>query len=87
MAELLGVDITIGGLWHAGSYDPQDFLGRLIGDKPWVRHAEQVCMNVMMITSLQLNSILIVLKTFEILIDLTEKHVKLVGLWSILRIA
>ena len=41
MAELLGVDITIGGMWHAGSYDPQDFLGRLIGDKPWVRHAEQ----------------------------------------------
>ena len=41
MAELLGVDISIGGLWHAGSYDPQDFLGRLIGDKPWVRHAEQ----------------------------------------------
>ena len=41
MAELLGIDITIGGLWHAGSYDPQDFLGRLIGDKPWVRHAEQ----------------------------------------------
>jgi glycosyltransferase involved in cell wall biosynthesis len=27
-------------MWHAGSYDPQDFLGRLIGDKPWVRHAE-----------------------------------------------
>jgi hypothetical protein len=41
MAELLGVDIRIGGLWHAGSYDPQDFLGRLIGDKPWVRNAEQ----------------------------------------------
>ena len=40
MAELLEVDINIGGLWHAGSYDPQDFLGRLIGDKPWVRHAE-----------------------------------------------
>jgi hypothetical protein len=40
MAELLGIDIGIGGLWHAGSYDPQDFLGRLIGDKPWVRHAE-----------------------------------------------
>jgi len=40
MAELLGVDVRIGGLWHAGSYDPQDFLGRLIGDKPWVRHAE-----------------------------------------------
>jgi glycosyltransferase involved in cell wall biosynthesis len=41
MAELLGIDIRIGGLWHAGSYDPHDFLGRLIGDKPWVRHAEQ----------------------------------------------
>lgn len=40
MAELLGVNIKIGGLWHAGSYDPQDFLGRLIGDKPWVRQAE-----------------------------------------------
>jgi len=41
MAELLGVNIRIGGLWHAGSYDPADFLGRLIGNKPWVRHAEQ----------------------------------------------
>jgi len=29
------------GLWHAGSYDPQDFLGRLVGDKPWVRNAEK----------------------------------------------
>jgi hypothetical protein len=41
MAELLGVDIRVGGLWHAGSYDPHDFLGRLIGDAPWVRHAER----------------------------------------------
>ena len=41
MAELLGVDIRVGGLWHAGSYDPQDFLGRLIGNKPWVRNAER----------------------------------------------
>ena len=41
MAELLGVDIKIGGMWHAGSYDPADFLGRLIGDKPWVRNAER----------------------------------------------
>lgn len=40
MAELLGVKIRIGGMWHAGSYDPQDFLGRLIGDAPWVRSAE-----------------------------------------------
>ena len=41
MAELLGRNIRIGGLWHAGSYDPADFLGRLIGDKPWVRNAER----------------------------------------------
>jgi hypothetical protein len=40
MAELLGVKIKIGGMWHAGSYDPADFLGRLIGKAPWVRHAE-----------------------------------------------
>ena len=40
MASLLNVDIKIGGMWHAGSYDPQDFLGRLIGDAPWVRSAE-----------------------------------------------
>ena len=45
MAELLGVDIRIGGLWHAGSYDPHDFLGRLIGDKPWVRNAERSMMD------------------------------------------
>jgi hypothetical protein len=45
MAELLGVDVRIGGLWHAGSYDPQDFLGRLIGDKPWVRDAERSMYN------------------------------------------
>ena len=41
MAELLSVNIRIGGLWHAGSYDEHDFLGRLIGDAPWVRHAEK----------------------------------------------
>ena len=41
MAELLGVKIKIGGMWHAGSYDSQDFLGRLIGNAPWVRHAEK----------------------------------------------
>ena len=41
MAQLLGVNIRVGGLWHAGSYDPHDFLGRLIGDAPWVRNAER----------------------------------------------
>ena len=41
MSELLGIPVKIHALWHAGSYDPQDFLGRLVGDKPWVRHAEK----------------------------------------------
>jgi len=41
MSELLGIKVVIHALWHAGSYDPQDFLGRLIGDAPWVRHAEK----------------------------------------------
>jgi hypothetical protein len=41
MSELLQTPVTIHALWHAGSYDPQDFLGRLIGDAPWVRHAEK----------------------------------------------
>jgi hypothetical protein len=41
MSELLGIKVKIHALWHAGSYDPQDFLGRLIGDAAWVRHAEQ----------------------------------------------
>jgi hypothetical protein len=41
MSELLGIKVTIHALWHAGSYDPQDFLGRLIGDAPWVRHSEK----------------------------------------------
>jgi hypothetical protein len=52
MAELLGVNIRIGGMWHAGSYDPQDFLGRLIGDAPWVRFAERVCITAMTTTTL-----------------------------------
>ena len=41
MSELLGIPVTTHGLWHAGSYDPQDFLGRLVGNKPWVRNAEK----------------------------------------------
>ncbi len=41
MSSLLNVPVVIHGLWHAGSYDPQDFLGRLVGNQPWVRHAEK----------------------------------------------
>jgi len=35
MSELLQVPVTIHSMWHAGSYDPHDFLGRLIDDKQW----------------------------------------------------
>ncbi len=45
MKELLGFNWTLHSLWHAGSYDSQDFLGRLIGKKPWVRHAEKSFFN------------------------------------------
>ena len=41
MSELLNIPVVTHGLWHAGSYDPQDFLGRLVGKKTWVRHAEK----------------------------------------------
>ena len=41
MSELLQIPVTTHGLWHAGSYDPQDFLGRLVGNKSWVRFAEK----------------------------------------------
>jgi glycosyltransferase involved in cell wall biosynthesis len=45
MSELLRIPVEIHALWHAGSYDPQDFLGRLIGNKPWVRYTEKALMN------------------------------------------
>ena len=35
MVDLLNVPVEIHGLWHAGSYDPWDFLGRQISDKRW----------------------------------------------------
>ena len=39
MSQLLEIPIKIHGLWHAGNYDPNDFLGRLIKDK-WVKTFE-----------------------------------------------
>lgn len=41
MSDLLGFNWTLHGLFHAGSWDKEDFLGRLIGNAPWVRHAEK----------------------------------------------
>lgn len=41
MADLLNIQIITHGLWHAGSYDPHDGLGRLIGNEDgWCRYAE-----------------------------------------------
>jgi glycosyltransferase involved in cell wall biosynthesis len=40
MSELLQIPVEIHALWHAGSYDPQDFLGRLIKDKKWTYATE-----------------------------------------------
>jgi len=37
----MGIDAKIAGMWHAGSYDPQDFLGRLIKDKSWSYNFER----------------------------------------------
>jgi glycosyltransferase involved in cell wall biosynthesis len=40
MSDLTDIPVEIHSLWHAGSYDPQDFLGRKIKDKSWVQAAE-----------------------------------------------
>lgn len=39
MSQLLGIPIKIHALWHAGNYDKNDFLGRLIKDE-WVKTFE-----------------------------------------------
>lgn len=41
MSELMKIPVEIHSMWHAGSYDPQDFLGRLIEDKKWTYNAER----------------------------------------------
>lgn len=41
MSELLDIPVEIHAIWHAGSYDPQDFLGRKIKDKRWSKTFER----------------------------------------------
>jgi hypothetical protein len=41
MSELMQIPVEIHSMWHAGSYDPQDFLGRLIRDKRWTYNTER----------------------------------------------
>ncbi|WP_108459698.1 glycosyltransferase [Devosia naphthalenivorans] len=40
MSDLLGNSVRLIGLWHAGSYDQHDYLGR-IPDTTWARHFER----------------------------------------------
>lgn len=40
MSQLLGVPVETHGLWHAGSYDPHDFLGAHSSER-WMQHAEK----------------------------------------------
>ena len=40
MSDLLKVPVRIVSLWHAGQYDPHDFLGR-IPDRTWARYLEK----------------------------------------------
>lgn len=41
MVDLLGISVKLHGFWHAGSYDPHDFLGRHIPDKSWSYDTER----------------------------------------------
>ena len=45
MNDLLSNNWKFHGLWHAGSWDSHDFLGRIIGDEPWVRYSELAMYN------------------------------------------
>lgn len=35
MSDLLDIPVEIHSIWHAGSYDPNDFLGRKVKNKSW----------------------------------------------------
>jgi len=41
ISDLLGYNWQIHGLFHAGSWDKQDFLGRSMGSSAWVKHTEK----------------------------------------------
>ena len=41
ISDLTNLNWQFHGVAHAGSYDPQDFLGRLIQDKRWVKNLEK----------------------------------------------
>jgi len=46
MSELLNIPVEIHGLWHAGSYDPHDFLGR-VKNKKWLNATEKALFHAM----------------------------------------
>lgn len=45
MIDLLEKEIEIHSIWHAGSYDPHDFLGRKIKNKSWSLKFEEALYN------------------------------------------
>jgi glycosyltransferase involved in cell wall biosynthesis len=45
ISDLLDIPVQIHSIWHAGSYDPQDFLGRKVKDKRWSYAAEESFFN------------------------------------------
>lgn len=45
MSDLLDVPVQIHALWHSGSYDPWDFLGRKIVNKDWSLAFERAVFN------------------------------------------
>jgi hypothetical protein len=42
---LQNINVKIVGMWHAGNYDPQDLLGRVMGDSTWIKETERAIFN------------------------------------------
>ena len=40
MSELTGIKVYMGGIWHAGWYDPTDILGATIENRAWAQSME-----------------------------------------------
>lgn len=45
ISELMGFKWKFHGLWHAGSWDKNDFLGRIVGNASWIRNTENAMFN------------------------------------------
>lgn len=43
--SIQNINVKIVGMWHAGNYDPQDMLGRVMGDSTWIKETERALFN------------------------------------------